>query len=67
MAKKNLYCPFCKLTRRGRAKSYSYYEYLDHLTEEHGSEYTKNSGKVIFVNDLKALIRTLGELGVIKK
>ena len=67
MTDKYLYCPFCKLTKTGRSKAYSYFEYLDHLTESHSSEFMKKSGKVIFTNDLKAIIHTLAEHGVIKK
>jgi len=67
MVNKILYCPFCKLTKVGRAKAFYYYEYLVHITEEHGSDYVKVSGEVVTADDLKKRIHTLGELSVIKK
>ena len=62
-----LTCPFCKLTKRGRAKLFAFYECLYHLKEEHGSDHVKVSGKVVTADDLIEMLCTLEELGVIKK
>jgi len=67
MSEKYLTCRFCKLTKRGRAQLFAFYEYLYHLKEEHGSDHVKVSGKVVTADDLIEMLYMLGELGVIKK